>query len=103
MLEPGLEWMASMPSAATMLSELTDSSRRISEMVAAIKSYSQMDRVPVQHIDVTRRPSAGFQSLPLLLVVVAGGRAGTGAVAAVRAVGGARSGRVQGGSAERDA
>jgi signal transduction histidine kinase len=49
----GLEWVASTLAAATLLSEIKDSSRRISELVAAIKSYSQMDRASVQHINVT--------------------------------------------------
>ena len=52
-LGPGLEWVASTLSAATLLSELKDSSRRISDLVAAIKSYSQMDRASMQHINVT--------------------------------------------------
>ena len=50
-------------SAATLLSELKDSSRRISELVAAIKSYSQMDRASVQDIDVTD----GIESTLLML------------------------------------
>jgi hypothetical protein len=62
-LEPGLEWVASTLSAATLLSELKDSSRRISELVAAIKSYSQMDRASVQHINVTD----GIESTLLML------------------------------------
>ena len=52
-LEPGLEWVASTLSAATLLSELKESTRRISELVAAVQSYSQMDRASLQHIDVT--------------------------------------------------
>ncbi len=52
-LEPGLEWVASTFSVATLLSEMKESSRRISGLVAAIKSYSQMDRASMQHIDVT--------------------------------------------------
>jgi signal transduction histidine kinase len=52
-LEPGLEWVASTFSAAALLSELKDTSRRISELVAAMKSYSQMDRASRQSIDVT--------------------------------------------------
>ena len=52
-LGPGLEWVASTLSAATLLSELKDSSRRIFELVAAIKSYSQMDRASTQRINVT--------------------------------------------------
>jgi signal transduction histidine kinase len=52
-LEPGLEWVASTLSAATLLVELKESTRRVSELVAAVKSHSQMDRASMQHIDVT--------------------------------------------------
>jgi signal transduction histidine kinase len=52
-LQPGLEWVASTFSAATLLSDIKESSRRISELVAAVKSYSQMDRASVQRINVT--------------------------------------------------
>jgi signal transduction histidine kinase len=52
-LEPGLEWVASTLSAASLLSEIKESGRRISELVAAIISYSQMDRASMQRINVT--------------------------------------------------
>ena len=52
-LQPGLEWVASTFSAATLLSDIKESSRRISELVAAVKSYSQMDRASVRRINVT--------------------------------------------------
>ena len=52
-LEPGLEWVASALSMATLLAEVKESTRRISELVTAIKSYSQMDRASTQQIDVT--------------------------------------------------
>jgi signal transduction histidine kinase len=52
-LEPGLEWVASTFSVATLLSEMKVSTRRISGLVAAIKSYSQMDRASMQRVDVT--------------------------------------------------
>jgi signal transduction histidine kinase len=52
-LEPGLEWVASALSSGTLLGEVKESSRRISALVAAIKSYSQMDRASMQRIDVT--------------------------------------------------
>jgi signal transduction histidine kinase len=52
-LEPGLEWVASSLSAATLLTEVKESTRRISELVAAVRSYSQMDRASLQNIDVT--------------------------------------------------
>src|SRR5258708_4405926 len=52
-LEPGLEWVASTFSIATLLSEMKASTRRISALVAAIKSYSRMDRASLQQIDMT--------------------------------------------------
>ena len=52
-LEPGLDWVASTFSIAALLSEMKESTERISELVAAIKSYSQMDRASMQQIDVT--------------------------------------------------
>jgi signal transduction histidine kinase len=52
-LEPGLEWVASTLSAATLLSEIKASTRQISELVAAMSSYSHMDRASMQLINVT--------------------------------------------------
>ena len=52
-LQPGLEWVASTLSAATLLSEIKESSQRISALVAAIRSYSQMDRASLQQVNVT--------------------------------------------------
>ena len=51
-LGPGLEWVASTFSAATLLSEVKESTLRISELVAAVRSYSQLDRGSMQNIDV---------------------------------------------------
>ena len=52
-LEPGLEWVASALSAETLLAEVKGSTQRISALVAAMKSYTQMDRASMQRIDVT--------------------------------------------------
>ncbi|MEO6143991.1 MAG: ATP-binding protein [Dermatophilaceae bacterium] len=52
-LEPALEWVASTLSVATLLSEVKESTKRVSDLVAAVRSYSQMDRASMQHIDVT--------------------------------------------------
>ena len=52
-LEPGLEWVASTLSVATLLSEVKEATGRVSELVSAVRSYSQMDRASRQHIDVT--------------------------------------------------
>jgi len=52
-LEPGLEWTASTFSATALVEELQASTRRISELVAGVRSYSQLDRAPLQAVDVT--------------------------------------------------
>ncbi|TDW78113.1 sensor histidine kinase [Kribbella pratensis] len=62
-LEPGLEWVASTLSAATLLGEVKESTRRITELVAAVRSYSQMDRGSIQTIDVTE----GIESTLVML------------------------------------
>jgi signal transduction histidine kinase len=62
-LQPGLECVASMFSATALLAEVKESTRRVSELVGAIKSYSQMDRGSVQHIDVTE----GLESTLVML------------------------------------
>ncbi|HEU5107284.1 MAG TPA: ATP-binding protein [Micromonosporaceae bacterium] len=51
-LEPGLEWVASTVSVITLLAEVKESTRRIADLVAAVKSYSQLDRASIQSIDV---------------------------------------------------
>jgi len=50
-LEAGLEWVASTFSVATLLSDIKESNRRISGLVAAVRSYSQMDRASMQRMD----------------------------------------------------
>lgn len=52
-LEPGLEWVASTFSVTTLLAEIKESCRRMSTLVAAVESYSQMDRASMQRIDIT--------------------------------------------------
>jgi len=52
-LEPGLEWVASTLAADALLAEIKESTRRISALVAAVKSYTQMDRASMQRTDVT--------------------------------------------------
>lgn len=51
-LEPGLEWVAGALSVASLLSEVKESTRRVSELVAALRSYSQMDRAAIQLVDI---------------------------------------------------
>jgi signal transduction histidine kinase len=62
-LEPGLEWTAGVFSVAALLGELKASTRRISELVAAVRSYSQLDRASMQAIDVTE----GLESTLVML------------------------------------
>ena len=62
-LEPGLEWVASTLATATLLSEVKVSTRRISDLVAAVRSYSQMDRGSLQPTDV----EAGLESTLVML------------------------------------
>jgi signal transduction histidine kinase len=63
MLEPGLDWAASTFSTAALLQEVKDSTARVSALVAAMKSYSQLDRASQQLTDVTE----GIDSTLLML------------------------------------
>jgi signal transduction histidine kinase len=45
--------VASSLSVAALLGEVKESTRRISELVAAVRSYSQLDRASMRHLDVT--------------------------------------------------
>ena len=52
-LGAGLAWAAATFAVATLLAEVKESTRRISELVAAVRSYSQVDRATVQQVDLT--------------------------------------------------
>jgi signal transduction histidine kinase len=62
-LAAGLEWVASSLSMATLLSEVKESTRRISDLVAAVRAYSQLDRASVQQVDLTE----GLESTLVML------------------------------------
>jgi signal transduction histidine kinase len=62
-LESALEWVASTFTATTLLWEVKESTRRISELVAAVRSYSQMDRASMQRVDLTE----GLESTLVIL------------------------------------
>jgi signal transduction histidine kinase len=47
-LESALEWVASTRSATGLLDEVKESTRRISELINAVRSYSQLDRAAMQ-------------------------------------------------------
>jgi signal transduction histidine kinase len=51
-LAPGLEWVTATIESKTLLTELKHAVRRISELVAAVRSYSQVDRASRQRVDV---------------------------------------------------
>ena len=52
-LQPAIEWVAATLSSTTLIGEVRESTRRISALVSAVRSYSQMDRGSRQSIDVT--------------------------------------------------
>jgi signal transduction histidine kinase len=62
-LQPALDWVASTVNVVLLLSEVKDSTQRISALVASVKSYSQMDRGAFQRIDVTE----GLESTLVML------------------------------------
>jgi signal transduction histidine kinase len=62
-LQPGLDWVAATLSAAGLLREVKESTRRISGLVSAVRSYSQLDRAAMQHTDVAE----GLESTLVML------------------------------------
>jgi signal transduction histidine kinase len=62
-LQAALEWVVSVVTTTTLIAEAQDSTRRISELVAAVRSYSQLDRGTVQRVDVTE----GLESTLVML------------------------------------
>jgi len=51
-LEPAIRWLAYTVETEQLMTEIEDSTTRISTLVAAAKQYSQMDRAPYQVIDI---------------------------------------------------
>lgn len=49
-LQAGLEWVASAVTTTALISEAQNATRRISDLVAAVKSYSQLDRAAIQDV-----------------------------------------------------
>ncbi len=62
-LEPGLEWVQGTLSTRALLSEMKESTGRISVLVDGVKSYSQLDHASLQLIDVTE----GIESTLVML------------------------------------
>ncbi|MCB0208088.1 MAG: cyclic nucleotide-binding domain-containing protein [Anaerolineae bacterium] len=51
-LDPVITWLHDSLCAANLLDEVEQSTRRISDLVCAIKEYTYMDRAPVQDVDI---------------------------------------------------
>lgn len=62
-LQAGLDWIVASLQATVLRSEITESTRRISELVAAVRSYSQLDRAALQQLAVAE----GLESTLLVL------------------------------------
>ncbi|MEN3361163.1 MAG: hypothetical protein V7637_5145 [Mycobacteriales bacterium] len=62
-LDAGLDWLAQSVSMAALVAEAAESTRRISALVAAVRSYSQVDRAALQRLDLTE----GLQSTLVML------------------------------------
>lgn len=62
-LQPGIEWITATISAAGLLAEVREATGRISALVAAVRSYSQMDRGSRQRTDLTE----GIESTLVML------------------------------------
>ena len=52
-LVPALTWVASALSAHRLLGEVREATGRVSELVTAVRSYTQLDRAALQPVDVT--------------------------------------------------
>jgi signal transduction histidine kinase len=68
-LGSALTWIAGTATTTFLLGQLTESTRRISDLVAATRSYTQMDRGSAQTIDVTE----GIESTVAMLSGKLGG------------------------------
>ncbi len=51
-IESAVAWLNASLGAATLLREIEQGTKRISELVKAVKSYSYMDQAPLQEIDI---------------------------------------------------
>ncbi|HET7388540.1 MAG TPA: ATP-binding protein [Nocardioidaceae bacterium] len=62
-LQPGLEWVAATLACSSLIGEVRESTRRVSQLVNAVRSYSQMDRGSRQRTDITE----GIESTLVML------------------------------------
>lgn len=61
--QAGLDWIVSSLESTALRAQIAESTRRISELVTAVRSYSQVDRAPLQDLDVRE----GIESTLLVL------------------------------------
>ena len=52
-LQAGMDWLSSSLSMTALLGEVKESTTRVSDLVGAVRSYSQLDRASLQQVDVT--------------------------------------------------
>ncbi|HEU5000581.1 MAG TPA: ATP-binding protein [Lapillicoccus sp.] len=52
LLAPGVEWVASSLAVHALLDEVRESTRRVSDLVQRVRSYTQLDRASVQSTDI---------------------------------------------------
>jgi len=62
-LDPALHWVSSSLSMAALLAEVKESTQRVSALVGAARSYSQLDRASIQRTDIVE----GLQSTLMVL------------------------------------
>ncbi|HEX6518098.1 MAG TPA: ATP-binding protein [Nocardioidaceae bacterium] len=60
---PAVEWVAHSLTSAAILEEVSESTRRISELVSAVRTYSRLDRASVESVDLTE----GLESTLVML------------------------------------
>jgi signal transduction histidine kinase len=62
-LAPALAWVTSAVTAQRLLAEVREATGRVSELVSAVRSYTQMDRATLQSVDVRE----GLESTLIML------------------------------------
>jgi signal transduction histidine kinase len=62
-LAPALTWVTSAVTAQRLLTEVREATGRVSELVSAVRSYTQMDRATLQSVDVRE----GLESTLIML------------------------------------
>ena len=70
-LSPALRWASTTISATGLLGELTDTTKRISNLVGAVSSYSQLDRTSLRKVDVHEGLDSTLAMLSVKLARVA--------------------------------